>query len=166
MKLLCFTAVTIRNNFLSIDLQRLDFQISQLVRHPTSNIAIAVYVGCICGPVISVRVLHLSHNNLVNLQLMYLLLRILYNLSIPNYCYLSGARLLSVSLHCTVQFLKYVPVASIIGRQVWEPGVCDLRWGSLLQYSRQLQRAYILGPFNIDQLHWSVESVIWAPRFR
>ena len=78
---------------------------------------------------------------------MYLLLRILYNLSIPNYCYLSRVQLLVdcseltnllrmttiITLHCTVQFLKYAPVASIIGWQVWEPGVRDLRWGSLLQ---------------------------------
>ena len=53
-------------------------------------------------------------------------------------------------LHCTVQFLKYVPVAGIIGWWVWEPGILDLRWGSLLQCSRQLEWAYILGPFNLN----------------
>ena len=49
--------------------------------------AIAVYVSCMYDLVISLRVLHLSHNNSMNLQLMYLLLKILYNLLIPNYCY-------------------------------------------------------------------------------
>ena len=56
-------------------------------------------------------------------------------------------------LDCTVQFLKYVPTASIIGQRVREPGVCDLRWGSLLQCSRQLERAYILEPFTMEFVH-------------
>ena len=36
-------------------------------------------------------------------------------------------------LHCTVQSLKYVPVASIIGWLLWEPdwaSVGGLGWGS------------------------------------
>ena len=45
-----------------------------------------------------------------------------------------------------MQFLKYAPVASIIGRRVREPGVPDLWWNFLLQCSGQLERAYILGP--------------------
>ena len=84
---------------------------------------------------------------------MYLLLKILYNLSIPNYCYLLGSTapaladwLSELSLHCTVQFLKYGPVASIIGCRIPEPGVRDLWWGSLLQCSWQLEWAYVLGP--------------------
>ena len=37
-------------------------------------IAIVVYVGCLCDPVISVRILRLLHNNSVDLQLIALLL--------------------------------------------------------------------------------------------
>ena len=87
---------------------------------------------CICHyviQVISVRDLRLFHNNSVKLQLIYLLLVKLYNLSIPNYCYYWSAMWLStltqlqlcVCLHCTVKSLKYVPVTSIIGRQFPEP---------------------------------------------
>ena len=50
---------------------------------------------------------------------------ILYNLSLPNYCYYSDywspvCVCLTDSLHCTVQYLKYVPVTSIIGWQIRE----------------------------------------------
>ena len=42
------------------------------------------------------------------------------------------------SLHCTVQFLKYVPVASIIGWRIQEPGWCSwLSAGLLLQCVQQ-----------------------------
>ena len=34
--------------------------------HAGRGCAVAVYVGCICDPVISVRVLRLSHNNSLN----------------------------------------------------------------------------------------------------
>ena len=71
---------------------------------------------------------------------------ILYNLSLPNYCYLRGASLnstgwlrLSNALHCTVQYLKYEAMTSIIGRWIWEPGWC--LWslaGLLIQYIWQL----------------------------
>ena len=60
------------------------------------------------------------------------------------------------SLHSTVQFLKYVPAASIIGWQVREPGIHDLWWGSLLQCSWQLEQAYILGPFKQTRCHLKV----------
>ena len=109
---------------------------------------------------------------------MYLLLKILYNLSIPNYCYLSGSTapaladwLSELSLHCTVQFLKYGPVASIIGWRIQEPGVRDLWWGSLLQCSWQLEWAYVLGPFRHEKFshvigtkggkyNWHIDSLV------
>ena len=76
--------------------------------------------------VISVRVLCLFHNNSIELQLIHLLLVLLYNSSVPNYCYYwSAVRLLTefkeLLLHCTVHYLKYAPVTSIIGWQFWEP---------------------------------------------
>ena len=51
---------------------------------------------------------------------------------------------------CTVLFLKYAAAASIIGRRFRGPDVRDLRWGSLLQCNRQLERAYILEPFTFS----------------
>ena len=41
----------------------------------------------ICDPAISVRVLCLFHNKSVELQLIHLWLVLLYNLSVPSYCY-------------------------------------------------------------------------------
>ena len=65
------------------------------IKTQKSQSAIAVYVGCIFDPVISVRVLRLLHKNSVDYSL---LLKIQYNLLIPNYSYRSGALLYQLDL--------------------------------------------------------------------
>ena len=112
--------------------------------------AIAVYVGCIYDPMISVRVLRLFHNNWVGYSLMYLLLWILYNLSIPNYNYVSGASLYQLVLltrtktknsklnSCTVLCSSLnmgLRQVSLVRRSGSLVGAHDLWWGSLLQCS-------------------------------
>ena len=120
---------------------------------------------------ISVRVLRLSHNDLMNYSWCIYCWRYCTTCQCQTTATCRGAWLLALAptlsnwvsetlnsalwlLHCTVQFLKYVPMASIIGRQVWEHGLRDLWWGSLLQCSRKLERAYILGPFIINQYNF------------
>ena len=76
----------------------------------------------------------------------YLLLRLCTTCRIPNYCYwlwTVSTNCRTDSLYCTVQGLKYVPVASIIGCQFWEPdwvSADDLWWGSQLWCNQQFGR--------------------------
>ena len=58
--------VAVNNNITSIHLHKSSHQGGSVLRGSLSGGAIAVYVGCIYDPVISVRVLHLFHNNSVN----------------------------------------------------------------------------------------------------
>ena len=90
--------------------------------------AVAVYVSCICDPVISVRVLHLSHNNLMNyswcIYYSYLALLTVSECLCTVLCSSSNMCLLQVSL--VSEFRSLV---------------------SLLQCSQQLEWPYVLGPF-------------------
>ena len=120
------------------------------------SFAIAVYVGCICVLVISVRVLRLLHNNSVDLQL------ILYNLLIPIYCY--SNYWLRGCLHdwlCSLQILytlygvgflnMHLEQVSLVGGSWSLVGACDLWLGLLLQCIRQ----------SSGSIFWD-RSVSWA----
>ena len=68
---------------------------------------------------------------------MHLLLMILYNLAVPNYNYVLGVLLYQLAqlgrtktpaktlTKTPALFLKYAPVSSIIGWQIWEPDWCS-----------------------------------------
>ena len=118
--------------------------------HRVVTAAIAVYVGCICDPVISVRVLHLLHNNSVDLQLIGLLLwyyttcryhstatlRLLAAWALQLYSVLLSCLSLS-TLYCVGFLNMCLWQVSLVGRSWSLVGACDLQLGLLLQCIRQ-----------------------------
>ena len=66
-----------------------------------------------------------------------------------------------------MHFLKYAPASSIIGQRVREPGARDLRFGSLLLCSRQLERSIFwdhsrkLSNFFLKMTIWRYQSVLF-----